>query len=120
MKMNRNIVIIGILTCLSLALLPAKSFAAPTAAPAAAASSGLTGTDITNFLTKIAKQAISFVLVIAAIFIMLAGYLYITSMGNTAKVEQAKQMLLYVVIGVLVVMGAWLAVNEIVKQITTG
>lgn len=116
---NRNIIIIGSLACLTLTLLPTKSFAAPTPAPTAAASSGITEADITKFLKWVATQAITYFLVIAAIFIMLAGYVYITSLGNTAKVEQAKQMLLYTVIGILVVMGAYLAVNEILKQVAT-
>jgi membrane protease YdiL (CAAX protease family) len=87
-------------------------------------SSGVTGKDITEdditkFLKWVARQAITYVLVIAMIFIILAGYIYITSLGNTTKVEQAKQMLLYTMIGVLVVMGAYLAVNTLLSQVAT-
>lgn len=77
----------------------------------------LTEKDITKFLTWVASQAIKYVLVIAAIFIILAGYIFITSLGNTTKVEQAKNMLLYTIIGILVVLGAYLAVNAILAQI---
>ena len=89
------------------------------AAAPSSSSNDISESDITNFLTFIAKQAITYVLVIAAIFIILAGYIYITSLGNTAKAEQAKQMLLYTMIGVLVVLGAYLAVNVILSQIAT-
>jgi len=95
----------------------------PAPTPAPTGGSGATGTlteeGITNFLTWVAKQAITFVLVIAAIFIMLAGYIYITSLGNTAKVEQAKQMLLYAMIGVLVVLGAYLVVKTFLGQVAS-
>lgn len=78
----------------------------------------LTEQHITDFLNTIARMAIQYILVIAAIFIILSGYIYMTSFGNKAKVEQAKQMLLYTIIGILVVMGAYLVVSTVLRQIT--
>ena len=78
----------------------------------------ITPQQVTDFLTTIAQTGIQYVLVIAAIFIILAGYLYITSLGNQQKVTQAKQMLLFVAIGFLVVMGAYLAINTFVGILT--
>lgn len=86
--------------------------------PLGAAAQELTEASITKFLTDIARMAIQYVLVVAAIFIMLSGYIYMTSFGNKGKVEQAKQMLLYTIIGILVVLGAYLTVNTVLRVVT--
>jgi hypothetical protein len=93
-------------------LMPTNAYAAPNDIP------GLNEKDITDFLVVVAQFALQFVLVVAAIFIILAGYTYITSLGNEQKIEQAKMMLLYTIIGVMVVLGAYLIVNTFVSQVT--
>lgn len=110
-SLNRSLAMLGILTALSLGTLPVQ--------PAQAATGDITEADINKFLKFVTEKALQYVLLIAAIFIILAGYLYITSLGNTQKVEQAKQMLLYTLIGVLVVMGAYLALGAILSQVAT-
>jgi len=52
--------------------------------------------------------------VVAVIVILFAGITYITSGSNAGKREQAKNMIMYVVIGLIVIWGAPLIVNFIV------
>lgn len=84
---------------------------------AAHAADDLSAESITAFLKDLAAKAIQYVLVVAAIFIILAGYRFMTSFGNQSRLNQAKEMLLYIVIGVLVVLGAYLSVNALLAQL---
>lgn len=45
--------------------------------------------------------------VIAVVMIIYAGFLYVTARGNTTKIGQAHQALLYAVIGAAILLGAW-------------
>ena len=58
-----------------------------------------------------AKYAAS---IIAMIFLLFAGITYMTSGGDTQKREQAKNMVMYVVIGLVVIWAAPLIVNFVV------
>lgn len=65
-----------------------------------------------------AEISLRYVLAIAAIALVITGYIYITSEGNSQKIEQAKQALLFIGIGVGVVLGAYLIVTTLGTQLT--
>ena len=44
--------------------------------------------------------------VVTAMVIVLAGYFFVTSMGDPAKVTQAKKMVLYALIGLAIILAA--------------
>jgi hypothetical protein len=44
---------------------------------------------------------------IAAIFIMWSGFLFVTAMGDPGKLETAKKTILWSLIGLAIVVGAW-------------
>lgn len=52
--------------------------------------------------------------IIAVIVIILAGLMYVTSMGDSGRVTRAKNMILYAVIGVVVIMIAWSITNFVI------
>jgi type IV secretory pathway VirB2 component (pilin) len=52
--------------------------------------------------------------VIAVVVLLFAGVTYLTAGGNPGKREQAKNMIMYVVIGLIVIWAAPLIVNFIV------
>lgn len=64
-------------------------------------------TTITNSINKIAGQVVNIISiivgVIAVIFIIYGGFKYITSGGDSGKVSEAKNALIYAIIGLLVV-----------------
>ncbi|MCI0542507.1 family 16 glycosylhydrolase [bacterium] len=58
----------------------------------------------------------AFAIPLAAIIFTYAGFLYLTAGGDTGKISRAHSIFLYVVVGLVVALAAWL----IVKAIVTG
>jgi hypothetical protein len=52
---------------------------------------------------------------VAVIAIMFAGFKYVTAQGNPSKITEAHNIFYYVVIGMIIALGAWLIVNAILK-----
>ena len=55
--------------------------------------------------------------VIAVIVIIIAGILYATSSGDSAKIARAKNAILYSIIGLVVVIIASAITNLIIKEV---
>lgn len=72
-------------------------------------------------LITLVQRAIEYIFIlvipITAIVFAYAGYLYLTSGGNSGKREKAKLAMINVVIGVVVIMSAWLVVTLIVRSL---
>ncbi len=54
---------------------------------------------------------------VAVLFFMMAGFLIMTSAGNSGKVEQGKKILKGTAYSVAVILGAWLVVNTILNSL---
>ena len=63
----------------------------------------------------IINLALQIGLPIAALFIMYAGYMFVTARGNTSQLDAAKETLLYTIIGSAVLLGAY-----VITDILTG
>ncbi len=55
--------------------------------------------------------------IVAVIFIIMAGYRYLTSNGDPAKAQKAMQTILYAVIGLVVVVAAFAITNFVFGRI---
>jgi hypothetical protein len=58
--------------------------------------------------------------VVAVLMIMWAGFLYVTARGDTAKLKDARNALLWAVIGAAILLGAWVisqAIESTINQI---
>ncbi len=64
------------------------------------------GQCIPEFLFKIIDILLVFVLPIIIIFIMYAGFLFVTANGNTEQISTARSALLWAVVGGVIVLGA--------------
>jgi hypothetical protein len=64
---------------------------------------------------RVLGQVISFVGIIFFILMLYAGFLWMTAAGDEKKIEQAKQILLAAIIG-LVIVGAAYAITKFVGQ----
>lgn len=73
-------------------------------------------TVVLSLLKEFANVAIQFVLAIALIFLIITGYQFVTSVGDKAGMENAKRSLLFIVIGILAVLGAFMLVRYISNQ----
>ena len=74
--------------------------------------------DIPEFLLKIIDVLLVFALPLIILYIMYAGYLFVTAAGNAEKVSSAKNALLWSVVGGVIVLGARLIISVIQGTIT--
>ncbi|MFA6458003.1 MAG: hypothetical protein WCV72_01255 [Patescibacteria group bacterium] len=82
---------------------------------------GIDGT--TNLRAAILKWTnffLSFLALIAMIFLIYAGFLYVTSMGNDEQAKKAKNIIIWVVVGIIVIMIAYSLVNTLITTGPTG
>ena len=56
--------------------------------------------------------------IIAIIYLIYAGYLYMTSLGNPDSVAAAKQKLMLTILGLVIIICAYLIVNFILIELT--
>jgi hypothetical protein len=75
--------------------------------------------DLDSILTSIRNALAAIGIIIAAIYIILGGYTFITSSGSAEKIETAKRQILYAAIGVVIIVIA-VALVDIVKKIVCG
>lgn len=71
------------------------------------------GGDPLSLLLTIIGLALTFVAVIAAAVLIYGGFLYISSQGDESRAAQAKKLILYAIIGLLVIGAAGFVVNFI-------
>lgn len=74
---------------------------------------------IEAFLGKIIDVLIVFALPIIVLFIMYAGFLYVTARGDTGKLETARSALLWAVVGGVIILGAHLISRVLLETVKT-
>ena len=57
-------------------------------------------------LDKVTNVLFTVLLSVAAIFIIIAGYQYVTATGDPEKLTKARQSLIYAIVGVIIAFGA--------------
>jgi hypothetical protein len=62
--------------------------------------------DFAGILTGIAKFVTTFGTPVAAFFIVLTGFMFVAARGNAKKLEDARTMLWWVVVGTAIIVGA--------------
>jgi len=79
----------------------------------------MTGTQTMEVITKIVNWLFAFLLVFAVIFIIIAGFQFVTAGGDPEKVKTARQSVIYAIIGLAI---AFLArgITALVERIVTG
>lgn len=76
-------------------------------------------TSTKEILQTIVKWLLSFTGIIATISLLYGGFLYITSQGEENKAEQAKNIILYSVIGIIIIGISAIVVNVVINIATT-
>ncbi len=74
---------------------------------------GLTDRSLFSILTSVVNWAITFIGILAVIIFIYGGFIYLTSQGESDKIEQAKKIILYAVVGVIVSILGFVAVSTI-------
>lgn len=68
---------------------------------------------VPGFLSAALSALVKISLPIITVFIVYSGFLFVTARGNASKLEQARMNFFYVIIGALLVLGAWIFANII-------
>lgn len=71
-----------------------------------------------DFIVAILNVIIVIATPIVVIFIVLAGFKYVTARGNPGEIQKATQALTYAIIGGVLIIGA-VAIAEIIKNLVT-
>ncbi len=72
---------------------------------------GTTVDDIMSIIIEVVGVVLNFILLIAVIFVIVAGIRLIISGGDEAQKDKAKQTIIYVVIGIIVILFARVIVS---------
>ena len=75
---------------------------------------------IYNLLVHAGSLATKLVFAVALVALLLTGFSLVTSLGDEAKVTKAKTSFLYIVLGILFVLGAYLVVTTIAPYFVGG
>lgn len=59
--------------------------------------------NLTDFLSNIIQFAMTFAVIIAVIAVLVAGFKYITSAGDSEKVKGSTQSLIFALVGLVIV-----------------
>lgn len=73
----------------------------------------LKATSITEFLVAIVDVLLIFAMPLIVIYIMYAGFRFVTAQGNPGEIETARTALLWAVVGGVIVLGAKLIIEVI-------
>ena len=77
---------------------------------------------ISAFVARFLRAIVLIAMPVIALFIVYAGFKYVVARGNPGKIEEAHQNFLYVVIGAMLILGAWILATMIagtVNQLMT-
>lgn len=78
---------------------------------------GNTTTDLQSVITTIINSIVGVLGLVAVIFIVVGGVSYMTSAGDSAKIEKAKKTILYATIGLIICVLAFAIVNFVISDI---
>ena len=92
------------LVLISFLALPVLSLAQspPPSSPSSGTLLPLRSTNVINVLENVVDWLFTVLLIFAAIFIVIAGFQFVTAQGDPEKVKKARDMILYAIIGIVV------------------
>jgi len=83
-------------------------------------SDGIPGTgNLPELIGNIIKFFLSFLGILAVILILYAGFLWMTAGGDTGKVDKAKAYIKNAVIGIIIIMSAYILTTFIIENVST-
>ncbi len=106
------------LLALAILVVPAVAAAQVTVDPNLGSTFNLGTADLESTIIKVVQWVLGFLALIAVIFILYGGFVWLTSSGNEEKVAKAKRIISAAVIGLIVVLLAWAIVIFVVNQAT--
>jgi hypothetical protein len=93
----------------------ALSFCIPLIAAAATFKDPLGGLTVAGLVNKLLEIIVRVAAVLAVFFLIFAGFKFVTSSGDPGKIKQAKEQLMYTIIGGLIALGAFV-ISSVIKN----
>lgn len=81
---------------------------------------GLGNADLKEVIYNIIRWALGILTLVAVVYMMYGGYVWLTAAGNEQRVEKAKQIILQAAIGLVIVLLAWAIVFFVAKTVFNG
>jgi hypothetical protein len=81
------------------------------------AATGLGNTDIRVIIGNVIRVALGFLGIIAVIFILYGGWLYMTSQGDASQIDKAKKVLISAAIGLVIIMASFGLASFVINQL---
>jgi hypothetical protein len=78
---------------------------------------------IPSFIAGALRILVMVGLPIISLFVVYSGFLFLTAQGNPGALQKARENFLYVIIGAILIMGAWVIATLIggtISQLTNG
>lgn len=73
--------------------------------------------EVATILQNIINWIFGFAALVAVLFIIIGGILYVVSAGNTDRAKQARQTILYSVIGLLIIVLSYFVVSLVLNTV---
>jgi len=119
---TKSLLFVAATTVLALGIFPVMAQVQPIVAPNCGfLGMNCTGTEtfgstISPYLLEIINIALALIGIIASGFLVIAGYLYVTSTGESDRAERAKNQIVYALLGLVVAGAAFILVNAVVAR----
>lgn len=81
---------------------------------------GPTSNELVNFIYRLLQVILSLLAIVAVAALIYGGFRYLTALGDEDKVREAKRIILYTIIGLLIVGASALVVNVVIGIIAVG
>lgn len=73
---------------------------------------------IPGFIEGVLRAIIIVALPIVTLFIVISGFMFVSARGNEGKLTKAKENFKYVIIGAILILGAWVLATLIAGTVT--
>lgn len=74
---------------------------------------GVVAPTVPAFIFSVINVLLGIIAAIALAVLLWAGFTYVTSLGDEDKIRSAKRIILYTIIGLLMVAGAWVIITAL-------
>ncbi len=110
----------GFMLMMSTAAVSAQGFISPTDNPQAVSSATGGQGSFRQLALTIVNFFLTFLGLIAVVMIIYGGFLYVSAAGKEDKIEAAKKIIMYSIIGIIIILLSFAIVNTILNAGTGG
>ena len=73
---------------------------------------------IPDFISAALKAVVMIALPIITLFIVVSGFMFLFAQGNQGKLDRAKENFMWVIVGTLLILGAWVLATLLAGTVT--